>query len=81
MADGVPPEVARAIVRDFLIRCRGWGADREIPKQLDRLRADPNPTDAARLHQWTSWVAFVDHALRELDAGDLDHWFAPTDRL
>lgn len=81
MADGVPPEVAKAIVREFLERCRGWGTDREIPKQLERLRVDPNPIDAAKLHQWTTWVAFLDHARRELDDGTLDHWFAPPDGL
>ena len=70
----VPPEDARRVVRSFLLRCREWGTDREIPKQLARLAGDPNPADAARLHQWTTWVAFVDHALQELDSGDLDHW-------
>jgi hypothetical protein len=70
-----PAEEQKAIVRAFLARCRGWGAEREIPAALARLNAAPTPTDAAKLHQWTSWVAFVDHAVAELDAGALDAWF------
>ena len=72
---------AKRVVRSFLLRCRAWGADREVPKQLARLAHDPNPADAARLHQWTTWVAFVDHALQELDSGALDDWFADDGRL
>ena len=72
----IPPDQAARVVRAFLLRCRAWGADREIPEQLAHLAQDPSPDRAAKLYQWTTWVAFVDHALHELDAGKLDHWFA-----
>jgi hypothetical protein len=67
-------EARRRLVHGFLLRCRAWGTDLEIPKSLGKLTAEPNPADAARLHQWTSWVAFLDHALGELDRGELDGW-------
>lgn len=69
-------EGRRRLVAAFLRRCRAWGTDREIPATLARLAADPAPPDAARLHQWTTWVAFLDHALRELDDGHLDAWLS-----
>ncbi|MEN0065617.1 MAG: hypothetical protein AAGA48_25980 [Myxococcota bacterium] len=65
----------KRVVRDFLVRCRAWGTDLEIPKLLGRLNEEANPGDAAKLHQWTSWVAFVDHAIHEVDHGELDDWF------
>jgi hypothetical protein len=74
-APRVDPRDAVAVVHTFLQRCRAWGTDREIPRQLARLAADPTPGDAAKLHAWTSWVAFVDHALSELEDGTLDEWF------
>jgi hypothetical protein len=67
-------DARRRLVAAFLRRCRAWGTEREIPITLERLRADPTPKDAARLHQWTTWVAFLDRALTEIDHGDLDHW-------
>ena len=69
------PEQAISSVHDFLTRCRSWGTDREIPSLLERLADTPSPSDAAKLHQWTTWVAFLDHALEELRDGTLDHWF------
>ncbi|MBX2797183.1 MAG: hypothetical protein KTR31_05930 [Myxococcales bacterium] len=74
---GPPADPARAItsVHDFLERCRAWGTDRQIPELLERLQQAPSPTDAAKLHQWTTWVAFLDHALSELRDGTLDPWF------
>lgn len=71
----IAPEDRRRAVRDFLVRARAWGTDREIPTTLARLQEGPTPKDAARLHQWTTWVAFLDHALAELDRGQLDDWF------
>ena len=78
-----PPEQAITTVHGFLERCRSWGTDREIPKLLARLSASATTSDAARLHQWTTWVAFLDHAIQELEDGTLDSWFgdpgAPSD--
>lgn len=72
-------DARRRLVTSFLRRCRGWGSEREIPATLERLRADPTPKDAARLHQWTTWVAFLDHALGELERGELDRWLSDGD--
>jgi len=69
------PADAVFAVHGFLERCRGWGTEREIPKLLARLTTDPSPEDAAKLHAWTSWVTFVDHALAEIESGHLDPWF------
>lgn len=72
---------AVAVVHDFLRRCRAWGTEREIPALLEALASDPSPAAAAKLHQWTTWVAFVDHALAELEDGSLDRWFDSADAL
>ena len=69
------PEQAITSVHHFLQKCRAWGTEREIPKLLARLSEQPTPGDAAKLHQWTSWVAFLDHAAAELEEGKLDPWF------
>lgn len=71
------PDDQKRVVLDFLARCRAWGTDREIPNLLARLGSSATPGDAAKLHQWTTWVAFIDHATREVEGGDLDHWFRP----
>jgi hypothetical protein len=71
----VEPAEAVKVVHEFLRKCRDWATEREIPARIERLQADPTPEQAAKLHAWTSWVAFVDHATRELEDGTLDHWF------
>jgi hypothetical protein len=76
--DAVAPADAVAVVHRFLDRCAAWGLDREIPARLERMAADPSPENAAKLHQWASWVAFVRHAQRELESGQLDSWFGPS---
>lgn len=70
---------AAAVVHRFLVRCRAWGADREVPARLERVRNHPVPEEAAKLHAWVAWVAFVDHALRELESGKLDDWLVDRD--
>ena len=77
--DAPAPEAAITAVHAFLKQARAWGTDREIPKLLAALQASSSPEHAARLHQWTTWVAFVDHALQELEDGTLDDWFTPTE--
>lgn len=75
------PAEAVAAVRRFLLRARAWGTDREIPRRIERLRAAATPEEAAKLHAWTTWVSFCDHALGELERGELDHWFLDGDGL
>lgn len=77
----VDPRDAAVIVHRFLERCRAWGAEREVPARIERVRNRPVPEEAAGLHAWTAWVAFVDHALRELESGELDHWLTDRDGL
>jgi hypothetical protein len=74
-APAVDPADAVVVVHRFLERCAAWGAEREIPARLERMRIDPSPENAAKLHAWASWVAFVRHALQELESGALDRWF------
>lgn len=74
----VAPQDAVVIAHTFVKKCREWALDQEIPKITQRFAADPTASDAAKLHAWTSFVAFLDHTLAELEAGTLDHWFPPT---
>ena len=48
----IDPRDAVRAARDFLLRCRAWGADREIPRRLASLADDPTPDKAAGLHAW-----------------------------
>jgi hypothetical protein len=77
----VDPRDAVAVVHRFLRRCRAWGAEREVPARLERLRSSPELRDAAALHEWVAWVVFVDHALAEIERGALDDWFVDADGL
>jgi hypothetical protein len=77
----VDPRDAIVVVHRFLRRCRDWGRDREIPARIERVRTHPTPDEAAKLHAWAAWVAFTEHALGELEGGDLDHWFTDPDAL
>jgi hypothetical protein len=78
-ATEVDPRDAVVVVHRFLERCRAWGAERELPARLERLKAAPNLPDAAAVHEWVTWVAFVDHALAEIEGGALDDWFTDAD--
>ena len=71
----VAPEDAVHVVHDFLLRCRAWAIEREIPKRLQRVEADQDPAEAAKLHGWITWRRFCEHALREIEDGTLDAWF------
>jgi hypothetical protein len=71
----VRPEQAVVAVRAFLIRCRKWAIDREIPKRAARVSAGADAMEAAKLHAWVAMVGFVDHAIQELESGKIDHWF------
>lgn len=66
---------ALAIVHRFVEQCRAWAVDKEIPKRLQRLADDPDASEGARLQAWITYRDFLDHTLRELEDGTLDHWF------
>ena len=68
-------EAHKAIVRAFLVRCRDWAQQREIPKRTRQLAETPNAEGAAKLHAWISYDHFLEHTLDELADGTLDHWF------
>jgi hypothetical protein len=72
----VEPEDAIVVVHRFLQQARTWATDREIPKRLDRVSDGAGHSEAAKLAAWVAWRDFVDHALRELEDGTLDDWFA-----
>ena len=71
------PAAALQAAHRFLGQCRAWATEREIPKRTARVAEGAGAGDAARLHAWVSMVAFIDHAVRELEDGTLDHWFQP----
>jgi hypothetical protein len=75
---GDPAEQAAA-VHAFLVRCRAWATEREIPRRAAEMTEDPRADRAAALHAWISWRDFVGHALVELESGALDHWFSGPD--
>ncbi len=75
----VDPADAAVVAHRFLTRCRDWARDREIPRRLEQVAEDMQPTDAASLHAWTAWMRFCEHALREIEDGTLDPWFLPPD--
>ncbi len=70
----------RAAVQAFLVRCRSWATEREIPIRVQQISEDPRAERAASLHAWLSWRDFIDHALVELESGTLDHWFPEPDK-
>ena len=69
------PEDRAAIAHDFLSRCRAWAVDVELPKRRQAVLDSDAPEAAAKLHQWLTWLAFVEHALHEIEDGTLDPWF------
>jgi hypothetical protein len=71
----VAPEAAVVIVHRFVTRCREWALKREIPARTQRVAASADATEAAKLHAWTAYAAFLTHTLEELEQGTLDHWF------
>lgn len=69
------PRDAVRVAHDFMIRCRDWAVEREIPKRLQRAADGLDPDDAASLHAWIAWMRFCEHAIQELEDGTLDPWF------
>lgn len=71
----VDPRDAVRVVHAFLERCAAWATERELPKHLQRVTDNPLPEHAAKMHQWTTWLAFVRRAQQEIEEGRLDAWF------
>ena len=71
-------QAKKAVVADFLTRCNHYAEG-----QLDKYRAELaglSGTEALavqdKIGHWTAYRAFNEHALAELDRGELDAWFA-----
>jgi len=69
------PEQQVLAVHTFLVQCRAWAEDREIPKHSLSAKDPKHPESAAKLEAWLSYVRFLNHTLVELEEGTLDHWF------
>jgi hypothetical protein len=69
------PEDALAATHQFLLFCRHWAVEKEIPKRKQRFEHSGNPEDATRLRDWQVYLDFTEHAISELETGTLDHWF------
>ena len=75
----INPRAAAHAVHAFLTRCRDWALEQEIPKRRERVQQTNDPADAAKLHEWVAYLHFTEHALAELEHGELDHWFTRSD--
>ena len=75
----ISPEAAAHAVHGFLLRCRAWAVEKEIPKRLQRVEETSDPAEAAKLHEWIAYLRFTEHAIGELEQGELDHWFEKKD--
>ncbi len=68
----------KAVVAEFLRRCNGY-AEGQLTKYRQAL-ATANAADALTIQDkvghWTAYRAFNEHALGELERGELDDWFA-----
>ncbi len=68
----------KAVVADFLNRCNHYAEG-----QLAKYRRELTTADAGaalaiqdKIGHWTAYRAFNEHALGEIDRGELDDWFA-----
>lgn len=77
----VEPADAVLVVHRFLQQVHAWCAEQEVPKRLTRVAQSQDPADAASLHAWITYQRFTEHALRELEDGTLDRWFAAEPEL
>jgi len=76
----VDPKDAVVVVHRFLLRCKAWAEELEIPKREAQLAEDPSPALQKKLDAWHSYLAFTEHTLKELEDGTLDRWFhAPNE--
>jgi hypothetical protein len=68
----------KAVVADFLAKCNRY-ADGQLDKYRGQLAAAAAGEALAlqdKIGHWTAYRAFNEHALAELDRGELDGWFA-----
>ncbi|HVY63499.1 MAG TPA: hypothetical protein VHH11_01610 [Gammaproteobacteria bacterium] len=68
----------KAVVSDFLRRCNRYAEDRLAKYRRELATADAAAALAIqdKIGHWTAYRAFNEHALTEIDRGELDDWFA-----
>lgn len=71
----ISPEDALAVTHQFLLFCRSWALEKEIPERKECFEHSGNTDDASRLRDWEVYLSFTEHAISELETGTLDHWF------
>jgi hypothetical protein len=72
----------KAVVAEFLARCNAY-ADGQLQKyrqQLTATRASEALALQDKIGHWTAYRAFNEHALAELERGELDDWFTTENR-
>ena len=74
----VEPTAAVHVAHAFIQRCRAWATERELPKRRAAAAVADDPAVVAKLHGWLTYVQFLEHTLKELEDGTLDHWFDPS---
>jgi hypothetical protein len=75
----VAPADALHVAHDFVQKCRRWAEEKELPKRRQAVEHSDDPALAAKLQAWVSYAEFLDHTLRELESGTLDHWFLTSE--
>jgi len=71
-------QAKKAVVADFLTRCNRY-ADGQLDKYRTELATLSGREALAvqdKIGHWTAYRAFNEHALAELERGELDDWFA-----
>ena len=69
------PEQKIVAVHTFLMQCKSWAEEREIPKRSRSAKGQKSPESDSKIEDWLTYVRFLDHTLVELEEGTLDHWF------
>ena len=62
------PEKSKEIVKDFLRRCIEY-ADETIAKKTE------SGDDPEGLAKWIAYRDYTEYAIKEIDSGELNHWF------
>jgi hypothetical protein len=68
----------KAVIADFLAKCNRYAEGRLEHYRLQLASAAPSDALAIqdKIGHWTAYRAFNEHALGEIERGELDHWFA-----
>lgn len=69
-------DVRKRIITDFLERCNAYADERiaHYSAAFDGTTAAEALALQDKLGHWRAYLAFNEHAIKELQAGELDHW-------